>query len=110
MDKEKFGELIGPYEEIWLEKNIINSIIIDEGGSINEITFTVEPSEPGGDTSDGWLFVLSLDLEGIESLSDDANEAVMDKVEALTDDIGEEFATAGLDIELLEDFRIDINK
>ena len=54
--------------------------------------------------------MLSLDLEGIESLSDDANEAVMDKVEALTDDIGEEFASAGLDIELLEDFRIDINK
>jgi len=110
VDKEKFGELIGPYEEIWLEKNIINSIIIDEGGSISDITFSVEPSEPDGDIADGWLFVLTLGLREIASLSDDAKEAVMDKVEALTDDIGEEFATAGLDIELLEDFRIDITK
>ena len=85
MANQDFEGLLKPYEDIWMEKNIISSYVNDQGGSIENILFKIEP------TQDGFLFVLELTVSGIKSLSDKTENLILDKVEALTDDMGEEF-------------------
>lgn len=102
MANQDFEGLLKPYEDIWMEKNIISSYVNDQGGSIENILFKIEP------TQDGFLFVLELTVSGIKSLSDKTENLILDKVEALTDDMGEEFDEYGLSLDDLEDFRIDL--
>ena len=102
MANQDFEGLLKPYEDIWMEKNIISSYVNDQGGSIENILFKIEP------TQDGFLFVLELTVSGIKSLSDITENLMLDKVEALTDDMGEEFDEYGLSLDDLEDFRIDL--
>ena len=102
MANQDFEGLLKPYEDIWMEKNIISSYVNDQGGSIENILFKIEP------TQDGFLFVLELTVSGIKSLSDKTEKLILDKVEALTDDMGEEFDEYGLSLDDLEDFRIDL--
>ena len=83
-------------------KNIISTYVNDQGGSIENIQFKIEPTE------DGFLFVLELTVSGIKSLNSDTENLILDKVEALTDDMGEEFDEYGLSLDDLEDFRIDL--
>ena len=85
-----------------MEKNIISTYVNDQGGSIENIQFKIEPTE------DGFLFVLELTVSGIKSLNSDTENLILDKVEALTDDMGEEFDEYGLSLDDLEDFRIDL--
>ena len=102
MANQDYEGLLKPYEDIWMEKNIISSYVNDQGGSIENILFKIEP------TQDGFLFVLELTVSGIKSLSDKTENLILDKVEALTDDMGEEFDEYGLSLDDLEDFRIDL--
>ena len=102
MANQDFEGLLKPYEDIWMEKNIISSYVNDQGGSIENILFKIEP------TQDGFLFVLELTVSGIKSLSDKTENLILDKVDALTDDMGEEFDEYGLSLDDLEDFRIDL--
>jgi hypothetical protein len=97
-----WANFIQPYEEIWLEKNIINTYILDAGGRILNLTFEFE------ETSTGWLFILKLTLEKLKTLDETTTNLIMDKMEALTDDIGDDFNEVNLDIDDLEDFRVDI--
>ena len=64
--------------------------------------FKIEPTE------DGFLFVLELTVSGIKALNPETENSILDKVEALTDDMGEEFDEYGLNLDDLEDFRIDL--
>ena len=84
------------------EKNIISTYVNDQGGSIENILFKIEPTEGG------FLFVLELTVSGIKALSSETENSILDKVEALTDDMGEEFDEYGLSLDDLEDFRIDL--
>ena len=68
------------------------------------ILFKIEPTE------DGFLFVLELTVSGIDSLTEETENLILDKVEALTDDMDDEFDQYGLSLEDLEDFRIDLIK
>ena len=102
MANQKYGGLLQPYEDIWMEKNIISTYVNDQGGSIQNILFKIEP------TTDGFLFVLELTVSGIESLDAETENSILDKVEALTDDMGDEFDEYGLSLDDLEDFRIDL--
>ena len=104
MTDNKYADLLQPYEEIWMEKNIISSYVNDQGGSIKNILFKIEPTE------DGFLFVLELTVSGIDSLTEETENLILDKVEALTDDMDDEFVQYGLSLEDLEDFRIDLIK
>ena len=104
MIDNKYADLLQPYEEIWMEKNIISSYVNDQGGSIKNILFKIEPTE------DGFLFVLELTVSGIDSLTEETENLILDKVEALTDDMDDEFDQYGLSLENLEDFRIDLIK
>ena len=102
MTDQSYDGLLRPYEDIWMEKNIISTYVNDQGGSIENILFKIEPTE------DGFLFVLELTVSGIKALSSETENSILDKVEALTDDMGEEFDEYGLSLDDLEDFRIDL--
>lgn len=102
MADQNYEGLLQPYEDVWMEKNIISTYVNDQGGSIENIQFKIEPTE------DGFLFVLELTVSGIKSLNSDTENLILDKVEALTDDMGEEFDEYGLSLDDLEDFRIDL--
>ena len=102
MADQNYEGLLQPYEDVWMEKNIISTYVNDQGGSIENIQFKIEPTE------DGFLFVLELTVSGIKSLNSDTENLILDKVEALTDDMGEEFDEYGLSLDELEDFRIDL--
>ena len=102
MTQKKYTELLQPYEEIWMEKNIISSYVNDQGGSIKNILFKIEPSE------EGFLFVVELTVSGISELTEETENLILDKVEALTDDMDDEFDQYGLSLYALEDFRVDL--
>ena len=102
MTQNKYTDLLQPYEEIWMEKNIISSYVNDQGGSIKNILFKIEPTE------EGFLFVLELTVSGISVLAEETENLILDKVEALTDDMGDEFDQYDLSLDDLEDFRIDL--
>jgi len=102
MTQNKYADLLQPYEEIWMEKNIISSYVNDQGGSIKNILFKIEPTE------EGFLFVLELTVSGISVLTEETENLILDKVEALTDDMGDEFDQYDLSLDDLEDFRIDL--
>ena len=85
-----------------MEKNIISSYVNDQGGSIKNILFKIEPTE------EGFLFVLELTVSGISVLTEETENLILDKVEALTDDLGDEFDQYDLSLDDLEDFRIDL--
>ena len=102
MTQNKYADLLQPYEEIWMEKNIISSYVNDQGGSVKNILFKIEPTE------EGFLFVLELTVSGISVLTEETENLILDKVEALTDDMGDEFDQYDLSLDDLEDFRIDL--
>jgi len=102
MTQKKYTLLLQPYEEIWMEKNIISSYVNDQGGSIKNILFKIEPTE------EGFLFVLELTVSGISELTEETENLILDKVEALTDDMDDEFDQYGLSLDALEDFRVDL--
>ena len=102
MTQNKYADLLQPYEEIWMEKNIVSSYVNDQGGSIKNILFKIEPTE------EGFLFVLELTVSGISVLTEETENPILDKVEALTDDMGDEFDQYDLSLDDLEDFRIDL--
>ena len=102
MSDQNYEGLLQPYEDIWMEKNIISTYVNDQGGSIENILFKIEPTE------DGFLFILELTVSGIKALNPETENSILDKVEALTDDMGEEFDEYGLNLDDLEDFRIDL--
>ena len=102
MTHKKYTDLLQPYEEIWMEKNIISSYVNDQGGRIKNILFKIEPTE------EGFLFVLELTVSGISELTEETENLILDKVEALTDDMDDEFDQYGLSLYALEDFRVDL--
>ena len=64
--------------------------------------FKIEPTE------EGFLFVLELTVSGISELTEETENLILDKVEALTDDMDDEFDQYGLSLDALEDFRVDL--
>jgi hypothetical protein len=42
-----WANFINKYEEIWLEKNIINTYISNAGGVIHNLTFEIEQTDCG---------------------------------------------------------------
>lgn len=51
---------------------------------------------------------MELTVSGIKTLSAETENSILDKVEALTDDMGEEFDEYGLSLDDLENFWIDL--
>jgi hypothetical protein len=91
---DTFNEHLVQLEDKWMEKNIVNSYIIGCGGVINEVHFRFEDEE------DGYYLVCELEVEGIDSIPADVEEKILNKIEWAFDDIRDELAEQGLDLDL----------
>ena len=93
-DPQKYTDLFLPLEELWMEKNVINTFVIDDGGSVVDVHFSVKFE----DDSEEFYVVLDLTVSGIDSLSDEAEGHILDEIEWAMDDIRDtEFSKYGLD-------------
>lgn len=90
---EQFQEHLAALEDKWMEKNVINSYILDAGGTLNFVTFRFQ------EEGDDFYFVCELEVEGIDELPDDAEENILNEIEWAFDDIREELADEGLDLD-----------
>jgi hypothetical protein len=89
-----FHDYLLALEDKWMEKNIVNSYILGCGGVINEVHFRFE------DEDDGYYLVCELKVEGIVSVPEDVEEKILNKIEWAFDDIRDELAEQGLDLDL----------
>lgn len=93
-DPQKYTDLFLPIEDLWMEKNVINTFVIDDGGSVVDVHFSVKFE----DGSDEFYVVLDLTVSGIDSLSDEAEGHILDEIEWAMDEIRDsEFGKYGLD-------------
>lgn len=94
LDKnEQFQEWLVAIEDKWMEKNVINTFIIDAGGSVNEVHFRFE------DEDDGYYFVCELEVDGIDELPEDVEENILNEIEWAFDEIRDELEGEGLDLD-----------
>jgi hypothetical protein len=89
-----FHDYLLALEDKWMEKNIVNSYILGCGGVLNEVHFRFE------DEDDGYYLVCELKVEGIDSVPENVEEKILNKIEWAFDDIRDELAEQGLDLDL----------
>ncbi len=90
---EAFYDYLVQLEEKWMEKNVVNSYILQCGGVINEVHFRFE------DQGDEYYFVCELEVEGIDSVPGDVEEKILNEIEWAFDEIRDELEEQGLDLE-----------
>lgn len=90
---EQFQEHLAALEDKWMEKNVINTFIIDAGGSVNEVHFRFE------DEDDGYYLVCELEVDGIDELPEDVEENILNEIEWAFDEIRDELEGEGLDLD-----------
>lgn len=91
-------------EENWMEKNVINTFIIDCGGTLNEVHFRFK------DDDDGYYLVCELEVENIDSLPDDVEENILDEIESAFDEIREGLEEEGLDLDAYLGEKVILNR
>lgn len=91
----KFQNWLSNLEEMWMEKNVINTYVIDSGGSVDQVNFRFEDDDEG----DGYYLVCELEVEGIDSLPEDVEENILNEVEWAFDDIRSDLEAEGLDLD-----------
>ena len=90
---EAFYYYLVQLEEKWMEKNVINSYILQCGGVINEVHFRFE------DEWDEYYFVCELEVEGIDSVPANVEQKILNEIEWAFDEIRDELEEQGLDLE-----------
>ena len=99
-----YEKIFSPIEDIWMEKNNINQHVVNDGGSMKDVNLDVRLSENGD-----FIVVLNLTVIGIEELSSEAEEGIIDEIEWATDEISDEqWSSVDLDPEKLQDFEINL--
>jgi len=89
----KFQDYLVALEDKWMEKNVINSYVLDAGGSVNQVAFRFE------DEGDEFYFVCELEVEGLEELPEDVEENILNEIEWAFDEIREDLEANGLDLD-----------
>ncbi len=89
----KFQDYLVALEDKWMEKNVINSYILDAGGRVSLVTFRFE------DEGDDFYFVCELEVEDIDELPDDVEEKILNEIEWAFDEIRDDLESEGLDLE-----------
>lgn len=88
-----FQDHLAALEDKWMEKNVINSYVLDAGGRINLVTFRFE------EEGDDFYFVCELEVEDIDELPDDIEKKILDQIEWAFDEIRGDLESEGLDLE-----------
>ena len=99
-----FQETLIALEENWMEKNVINTLILDSGGILNEVHFRFE------DNDDGYYLLCELEVENIDNLPDDVEEDILDEIEYAFDEIRENLKENGLDLDAYLGEKVYLNK
>ena len=89
----KFQDYLVALEDKWMEKNVINSYVLDAGGRVSLVTFRFE------DEGDDFYFVCELEVEDIDELSDEVEEKILNEIEWAFDEIRDDLESEGLDLE-----------
>lgn len=89
----KFQDYLVALEDKWMEKNIINSYVLDAGGRVNQVTFRFE------DEDDDFYFVCELEVEDIDKLPDSLEKKILDEIEWAFDEIRPDCISEGLDMD-----------
>jgi hypothetical protein len=99
-----FQQYLQDLEDKWMEKNIINSYILDAGGSINLVTFRFQ------DEGDDFYFVCELEVEGIDELHEDVERNILNEIEWAFDEIRGDLESEGLDLEAYLGERLQLTR
>lgn len=95
-DPQKYSDLFLPIEDHWMEKNVINTFVINDGGRVIDVHFSVRFADGGKD----FYIVLDLTVSGIDRLSDDAHGNILNEIEWAMDEIKDtEFSKYDLDVD-----------
>lgn len=89
----KFQDYLVALEDKWMEKNVINSYVLDAGGRINLVTFRFE------DEGEDFYFVCELEVEDIDDLPEDVEQNILNEIEWAFDEIRGDLESEGLDLE-----------
>jgi hypothetical protein len=99
-----YEKIFSPIEDLWMEKNNINQHVANDGGSMKDVNLDIRLSDNGD-----FIVVLNLTVSGIEELSSEAEEGILDEIEWATDEISDEqWSSVDLDPEKLQDFEINL--
>ena len=71
-----YEKIFSPIEDIWMEKNSINQHVVNDGGSMKDVNLDLRLSENGD-----FIVVLNLTVSGIEELSSESEEGILDEIE-----------------------------
>ncbi len=99
-----FQQYLQDLEDKWMEKNVINSYILDAGGRINLVTFRFE------DEGDDFYFVCELEVEGIDELHEDVERNILNEIEWAFDEIRDDLESEGLDLEAYLGERLQLTR
>lgn len=91
----KFQDYLVALEDKWMEKNVINSYVLDAGGRINLVTFRFEDEDEGDD----FYFVCELEVEDIDVLPEDVEQNILNEIEWAFDEIREDLESDGLNLD-----------
>ena len=92
---QQFTNFLSDLEDKWMEKNIINSLILEANGVLNEVHFRFEDLG-----EEGYYFVCEIEVENIDSLPEKIQEEVYNQIEWAFDDMRDELEELGLDLDL----------
>jgi len=99
-----YEKIFSPIEEVWMEKKNISQYVINDGGEMKNVHLDVKK-----DNEDNFIVILNLTVAGIDELSEDSENGILDEIEWATDEISDdEWMEVGLDPELLQDFEINL--
>jgi len=102
--RDDFIDILEGKEDKLMRTGAWTQYVRDSGGELDLISFFIEK------TATGFLFVAQLTVSGINELSEESQESILDDIEAMTDNMADDFESVGLDLADLEDFRIIIER
>lgn len=102
--REEYIDILEGREDKLMATGAWTKYVRNSGGELNVITFLIEK------TSTGFNFVTELTVSGINTLSNESREAILEDVEAMTDFMDKDFESVGLISEDLEEFKILIDR
>ena len=93
---QKYADLFLPIEDHWMEKNVINTFVINDGGRVVDVHFRIRFADSGKD----FFVVLDLTVSGINKLSAEAHGNILNEIEWAMDEIKDtEFSEYDLDVD-----------
>jgi hypothetical protein len=98
--------LFGDIEETINDKARWLPIVSESGGDLQFVTLVVQQNPQ---TPECWDLVAILSVEEEFELSDDARAQIVDQLEEIADSLNTEFEEAGLNNDLMGDYRVEID-